>query len=115
MTTDGPAGAFASSRDRSATGLKPVPGALLDATALVGRGVLHEGDQPIRDEPTRSDRLPGAGHLADLDDTPRRHDLDPSTGASRDDLERLDALAGVDNGLDAIAFHGCVRPLMRAR
>ena len=56
--------------------------------------------------------LPGARHLADLDDTARRDDLDPAAGLGRDDVERLDALARIDHGLDSVALH---RRMLRPR
>ena len=46
--------------------------------------------------------------------TPRaRHDLDPPAGLGRHDLERLDALPGVDHRLDSIALHGGILVLSR--
>ena len=89
----------------SAAALDPVAGGDLDPAALVGGRVLHERDQPAGHEPAGPDRRAGARDLADLDDAARRHDLDPPPGLGGDDLERLDALAGVDHGLDAITLH----------
>jgi len=78
---------------------------LLDATALGGRGVFHQGDQAGRHEPPGPHRLAGARHLPHLHDTACRHDLDAAAGARGDDVEGLRALPGIDYRLDPIAFH----------
>ena len=77
----------------------------LDPAPFVGRRVLDERDQPVGHEATRTDDLAGPRDLANLDHTARRHDLDAPAGPARLDLERLHALAGIDEGFDAIAFH----------
>src|SRR3954451_14859468 len=68
--------------------------------------MFHQGDEPVRHEPAGPDRDSTPGDLADLDDPAARDDLDPSSSLGRRDLERLDALACVDHGLDAVSLHG---------
>ena len=67
--------------------------------------MLDERDEPARHEPPRPNRRAAARHLRDLDDATRGRHLDPTTGARRNDLERLHALPGIDDCLDAIALH----------
>ena len=57
-------------------------------------------------KPAGSHRRPGAGHLANLDHAARGDDLDPPARLGGHDLERLDALSGVDHGFDPITLHG---------
>src|SRR3954468_24153367 len=84
----------------------PAPGLDLDpAVGLLLGGMLDEGDQPARHEPTGADRRAAAGHLADLHDTARRRDLEPATVLRRDDVERLGPLPRVDDDLDPISTH----------
>jgi hypothetical protein len=92
----------------SAPWLESVAGADLDPTALVGRRVLDECDQPIGHEPAGADRCPRAGHLAHFDHAPGRDHLDPPTGLGGHDVEGLDALTGIDDGLDSITLHGAM-------
>ena len=89
---------------RSVAGAELAAGADLDPSALVGGRMLDEGDQPGRHEPAVRTGFPERVDLADLDDTARRDDLDPAAGLGRDDVERLDALARIDHGLDSVAF-----------
>ena len=63
--------------------------------ALAGR-VLDERDESTGHESSGADRRPAAGDLGDLDDATGRRDLDPPTGARRDDIERLHRATGVD-------------------
>ena len=69
------------------------------------RGVLDQRDQAARHEAPRAHRRASAGHLADLHHAAAGGDLDPSTGASGLDLERLRPLAGVHHRFDPIALH----------
>jgi hypothetical protein len=85
--------------------LESMPGGDLDATALVDRRVLDEGDQAAGHEAARADRLTSPRHLPHLHHPAGSDDLDPTAGPGRDDLERLDALPGVDHRLDSITFH----------
>src|SRR3954471_1537134 len=68
--------------------------------------MLDQGDQPVRHEPASPHRDSTPGDLADLDVAAARDNLDPSSSLGRGDLERLDALACVDHGLDAVSLHG---------
>jgi hypothetical protein len=51
-------------------------------------------------------RLTGPRHLPHLHDPAGGDDLDATTGTRGDDLEGLDALPGVDQGLDSVTLHG---------
>ena len=75
--------------------------------ALAGR-VLDQRDDPAGHEPAGADRRAAAGDLGDLDDAAGGRHLDPTTGSRRDDLERLDRAAGIDDDLDPIAPHAAV-------
>ena len=85
--------------------LDPVTGADLDSAPFVRGRVLHQGDQPAGHEAPGADRLAGACHLTDLDHPARGDDLDTAPRPGRHDLEGLNPLARVDQGLDAITFH----------
>lgn len=78
----------------------------LDAALLVGCRVLDERDEAARHEAAGTDGNAGPGHLADLDHAAGGHDLDPPARSRRHDVEGLDALPRIDDGLDSIAFHG---------
>jgi hypothetical protein len=77
----------------------------LDSATGVASRMLDERDQAGRHEPPSSNRDARPGDLADLDHAPTGDHLDPAPRSGRRDLERLDTLAGVDDSLDAIAFH----------
>ena len=94
-----------SRRRPSGAGLDPVAGGDLDPSALVGGWMLDEGDEAVGHEPACPDRRARAGHLANLHDAARGDDLEPPAGPRGRDLERLRALAGIDDGLDSIALH----------
>src|SRR5439155_6311951 len=86
----------------------PEPAPRLDLDSAVGvllRRMLDEGDQPARHEPAGPHRRAAAGDLADLDDATGRRHLESAAVLRRDDVEGLNALAGVDDDLDAIASH----------
>ena len=86
--------------------LEPVARRHLDAAPLVERRVLDEGDEAAGHEAPGAHDLPGPRHLPHLHDAARRDHLDPAARARGDDLERLDALPGVDHGLDSVTLHG---------
>src|SRR5918999_5763787 len=75
----------------------------LDAAILVGGRVLDERDDAAGHEARGTYRRAAAGHLADLDDAAGSRHLEPPTRPGRRDLERLNALPGIDDGLDTIA------------
>ena len=71
--------------------------------------MLDQGDEAAGHEASGADGRAAARDLADLDHAAGGRHLDPPPGPRRDDLERLRAaLAGVDDGLDAIAPHRSV-------
>src|ERR1035437_661432 len=78
----------------------------LDATPLVNRRMLDEGDEAAGHEAAGAYRLTGPRHLAYLHDPAGCDDLDATTGPRGHDFERLDALPGVDQGLDSVTLHG---------
>ena len=77
----------------------------LDATPLVDRRMLDEGDEAAGHKATGAYRLTGPRHLPHLHDPAGCDDLDATTGSRGDHLESLDALPGVDQGLDSVTFH----------
>src|SRR5450756_732747 len=83
-----------------------MPRGHLDATPLVDRRMLDEGDEAAGHEAAGAYRLTGPRHLAHLHDPAGCDDLDATTGSRGDDLESLDALPGVDQGLDSVTLHG---------
>src|SRR5450756_2566177 len=83
-----------------------MPRGHLDATPLVDRRMLDKGDEAAGHEAAGTYRLTGPRHLAHLHDPAGRDDLDATTGSRGDDLEGLDALPGVDQGLDSVTLHG---------
>src|SRR5450759_5670442 len=82
-----------------------MPRGHLDATPLVDRRMLDERDETAGHEAAGAYRLTGPRHLAHLHDPAGRDDLDATTGSRGDDLESLDALPGVDQGLDSVTLH----------
>lgn len=67
--------------------------------------MLDQGDDPARHEAAGPDGRAAAGHLGHFDDTASGRHLEPAAVLRRRDLECLDALAGIDHDLDAIALH----------
>jgi len=78
----------------------------LDVTPLIRGGMLDERDQPVGHEAPGADDLAGPGDLANLDDPACRDHLQATSSAGRDELERLDTLARVNERFDPIALHG---------
>ena len=67
--------------------------------------MLDQGDDPRGHEPRRPHRLSRSGDLRDLDHASCVRDLYLAAGAGGDDVERPDAVADVDQDLDAVTFH----------
>src|SRR5580765_3448111 len=67
--------------------------------------MLDQRDHPAGHEPAGPDRRAAPGHLGHLDHPARGRHLETAAVLRRRDLEGLDALAGIDNDLDAIALH----------
>jgi hypothetical protein len=67
--------------------------------------MLDDGDHPAGHEAGRAHHLTTAGDLGDLDGSPGDDHVDPATFAGGDDLEAAHLVPGVDQDLDAIAFH----------
>jgi hypothetical protein len=67
--------------------------------------VLDDGDDAAGHEASRAHDLTAAGDLGDLDRAAGDQDVDSSPFARGQDLEAADAVAGVDEDLDAVAFH----------
>ena len=67
--------------------------------------MLDDGDDPARHEARRAHDLPAPGDLGDLHGAAGDHHVDPSPFAGRDDFEAADLVPGIDQDLDAIAFH----------
>ena len=89
----------------------------LDPAPGVDSRVLDESDEGCH-EPPCPNRDARSGDLADLDHSPADDHLEPTLRPDRRDRERLNTLAGVDDGLDAIALHlgraAVARPSSRA-
>src|SRR5450756_1635028 len=77
-----------------------MPRGHLDATPLVDRRMLDEGD-----EAAGAYRLTRPPHLPHLHDRAGCDDLDATTGSRGDDFEGLDALPSVDHCFDSVTFH----------
>ena len=103
MTTT-EAGAWAGSEQSLLLLGDPAPGSSLALFFL--DGMLDEGHHARRHEATCPDRLTRPGDLGYLHDRAGRRDLYSPSGLRRLDLERLDAVPGVDHDLYAITFHG---------
>src|SRR5450756_2537509 len=82
-----------------------MPRGHLDATPLVDRRMLDEGDEAAGHEAACAYRLTGPRHLPHLHDPAGCDDLDATTGSRGDDFEGLDALPRVDHCLDSVALH----------
>jgi hypothetical protein len=67
--------------------------------------MLDDGDHPAGHEARRAHHLTAAGDLGDFDRSPGDDHVDPATFAGGDHLEAADFVPGVDQDLDAIAFH----------
>ena len=82
-----------------------MPRGHLEATPLVDRRMLDEGDEAAGHEATGAYRLTGPRHLPHLHDPAGCDDLDATTGSRGDDFEGLDALPSVDHCFDSVTFH----------
>jgi hypothetical protein len=67
--------------------------------------MLDDGDHPAGHEARRAHHLTAAGDLGDFDRSPGDDHVDPATFPGRHDLEATHLVPGVDQDLDAIAFH----------
>ena len=67
--------------------------------------MLDDRHHPAGHEARRAHHLTAAGDLGDLDRSPGDDHVDPATFAGGDHLEAADLVPGVDQDLDAIAFH----------
>jgi len=85
--------------------LETMPRGHLEATPLVDRRMLDEGDEAAGHKATGAYRLTGPRHLPHLHDPAGCDDLDATTGSRGDDFEGLDALPSVDHCFDSVTLH----------
>jgi hypothetical protein len=67
--------------------------------------MLDDGDHSAGHEAGGPHDLTAASDLGDFDRPSCDHHVDPTPFARRDDLEAADLVAGIDQDLDAVAFH----------
>ena len=79
------------------------------------RRVFHERDHSARHEPAGADGIAASRHLGDFDDAPCGRHLEAPAGARGDDVERLRAVARVDDDFDASPFMAAIARVSRRR